>query len=122
MNLIDASFEQDENEEPLQNIDSISITTPKIDWFINNIQSSRPTSHLKECIINGSVLAVSDGSYFPLTKTGSCTCIISTPSGQKWIHGGGILPGEEEEQNNYRSELLVSLGVAVFMDCIQYRS
>ena len=31
----------------------------------------------------------------------------------------GLIPGEERDQNSYRSELGGALGVAVFMDCIQ---
>ena len=62
---------------------------------------------------------MSNGSFFPLTKTGSCAWIIATPDGQEWISGGGIIPGEQREQNSYRSELGGALGVAAFMECIQ---
>ena len=59
-----------------------------------------------------------NGSFFPLTNTGSCAWIIATHDGQEWIYGGGIITGEGKEQSSYRSELGGSLGVAAFMNCI----
>ena len=96
MNTSDISYKVEKNEDTLQYINAISYKPPQIDWFMKNIKSSKSTTHLKECIINVSALAVSDGSFFPLTNTGSCAWIIATPDGQKWIHSGGILSGEEK--------------------------
>ena len=43
--------------------------------------------------------------FFSLPNTGACAWIISTPDGKEWIQGIGVVPGEAEEQNSYRSEL-----------------
>ena len=99
--------------------DSLFLSEPKIDWFMKDIQSSPFTFLLRKSIINGSALAVSDGYYFPLTKTGACAWIVFTPDGRQWIQGGDDVPGEAYEQNRYRSELCGELGVSIIMDSIQ---
>ena len=76
---------------------SATFLPPKTDWFMHNIESFPTTHLLKESIIEGSALTVSDGSYFPLTKTGTCAWIISTPDGKEWIEDGGVVPGESPE-------------------------
>ena len=96
----------------------IELSTPKIDWFMKGINSSENTEYLKECILKGTAIAVSDGSYFPLERVGVCAWIVASNDGSEWIQGGGIVPGEEYEQNSYRSELGGALGVAVIMNCI----
>ena len=85
---------------------------------MHDIESSPTTHLLKRSIIEGSAFAVSDGSYFPFTKTSACAWIISTP-GKQEIEGGGVISGEIQEQNSYRSELVGQLGVAVVVDCLK---
>lgn len=106
-------------EEPTTSLGSIIISTLKIDWFMKDVQTSTTTIHLRDSIINGTAIAVRDGSFFPLEKVGSCAWIVSSPDGAEWIQGGGIIPGEDAEQNSYRSELGGALGVAIIMDYIQ---
>ena len=104
---------------PTTRIGSIEMPTPKIDWFMKDIQSSNSTDYLRDCIISSTAIAVSDGLFSPLEKVGGCAWIVSTQDGTEWIQGGGVVPGEEHEQNSYRSELGGALGVAVIIDCIQ---
>ena len=107
------------NENPLMSsIGTIEVSKPKIEWFMKDIQSSEGTDYLKECLINNTAIAASDGSYSPLERVGSCAWIVASKDGTEWIQGGGVVPGEEHEQNSYRSELGGALGVAVIMDCI----
>ena len=61
VNTSNKSYEIGKEDEPILYIDSIGYKTPKIDWFMNNVQATSSTIHLKECIINGSALAVSNG-------------------------------------------------------------
>ena len=56
----------------MSSIGAIELFKPKIDWFMKDIQSSENTTYLKECIINSTAIAVSDGSYFPLERVGAC--------------------------------------------------
>ena len=51
---------------------AISLTTPKVDWFMNNLSSSQNTDRLWNNLLAGTAYAVSDGSYFPNSKTGAC--------------------------------------------------
>ena len=79
---------------------------------MTSITSSPTTADLLDHIIKGTAYGVSDGSYFPSTQTGSCAWIISTPNGQEYIEGGGLIPGEGVDQDPYRSELGGQLGLA----------
>ena len=51
---------------------SINLMTPKVDWFMNHLSSSHHTDRLWANLLNGTAYAVSDGSYFPNSKTGAC--------------------------------------------------
>ena len=62
-------------------------------------------NHLLAHIINSSAYVVSDGSFYPITKT----------DGSVWIHGGGIITGRQRDRDPYRSELGVQLGIAAFV-------
>ena len=77
--------------------DAISLLPPPIPWFNNHIHATTSTSLLKDSILTGTAIAVSDGSFFPLQKVGSCAWVISSPDGSEWISGGGLIPGEPEE-------------------------
>ena len=38
--------------------------------------------------------------------------------GVRWVSGGGAIPGLPNEQNSYRAELGVQLGIANFAACV----
>jgi len=97
---------------------AIRIRKPEISWFAKSISSSRHTNHLLLHILKGSAFAISDGSFFPISQTGSCAWIISTPDGSEWIQGGGLIPGEKQDQDPYRSELGGLLGLATIISGI----
>ena len=52
--------------------DAIQLSEPKVDWFNTIITSSNTTGYLKEYLINGTAVGVSDGSYFPIQEVGAC--------------------------------------------------
>ena len=56
----------------LLSFDVISVIRPKLDWFMEKITSSPTTDQLLRHITNGTSYGVSDGSFYPTTKTGSC--------------------------------------------------
>ena len=94
--------------------DTISVTKPTIKWFMKNLTSSPNTFRLRQHLIAGTAYAVSDGSFFPDSRTGAAAWIVATPDGLEWIQGGGIIPGSPEDQDPYRSELGGQLGLAAF--------
>ena len=106
------------NRDNLITFDAIQLSEPKVGWFNTLLTSSPTTSYLKECLINGSAVGVSDGSYFPIQEVGACGWIISTPDGGEWIEGGGVIPGLQSDQNSYRSELGGQLGIASFISSV----
>ena len=99
--------------------DQITISKPKINWFMTSVSSSPTTANLLQHLIHGTAYGVSDGSFYPNTRTGSCAWIISTPDGTEYIQGGGLVPGESEDQDPYRSELGGQLGLAAMASGIQ---
>ena len=97
---------------------NINIIKPQIDWFANFITSSTTTERLWHEILAGTSYAVSDGSYFPSSRTGACAWILATRDGGEWIKGGGVVPGDKEDQDPYRSELGGQVGLASFISAI----
>ena len=49
----------------------IALNITEISWFNKNLKSL-PTTSFKEYLITGTVVGVSDGSYFPLQEVGAC--------------------------------------------------
>ena len=97
----------------------IQVETPKINWFMDNLSCSTSTNQLLCHILQGSAIAVSDGSFFPNDKIGSCAWVVSTPDGTEFIKGGGLIPGPPQSQSSYRSELGGQLGLAAFISNIK---
>ena len=99
--------------------DEIHLYKPKLGWFMRNLTSSESTGNLLAHLIQGTAVGVSDGSYYESHDIGSCAWIISTPDGKEWISGGGLIPGIDEDQSAYRSELGGLLGITIFLHAIQ---
>ena len=97
----------------------LNIHWPPLDWFMKNITHSKCTSKLNKSLHDGSALAVSDGSYYPVQQVGSCGWIISSADGNEWIQGGGIIPGEAGDQSSYRGELGGLIGIIAFLNSVQ---
>lgn len=71
--------------------DVIHLKEPKLKWFMFHLKWSVSTSKLMRSIINGSVIAVSDGSYYPRYNVGACAWVITLSDGDEWIEGGGMV-------------------------------
>ena len=61
------------------------------------------------------MVGVSDGSYFPMQEAGTCAWIITTSDGNEWVEGGGEIPGLSSNQNSYRSDLGIQIGISSFV-------
>ena len=68
--------------------------------------------NLYDSLLNGTALAVSDGSFFPSEMVGTCAWVLASPDGCEYIAGGGIIPGTADDQGSYRSELGGQAGIA----------
>ena len=77
----------DDADTDLITFDAIELSQPDVNWFNTHLTSSDTTSRLKACLIDGTAVGVSDGSYFPIEEVGSCGWIIATPDGSEWIEG-----------------------------------
>ena len=82
--------------------------------FLNNILFTDSTDKLLQHIIQGTSVAVSDGSFFPSHDIGAFGWIITTPSHDQWIKGGDLTPGPRDIQCAYRSELAGQAAIASF--------
>ena len=107
-----------QHENDLLFFGNIQVKVPQLEWFMDNISYSSSTDHLLYHILQGSALCVSDGSYFPHNKLGSCAWSISTPDGSEYIKGGGLIPGPTNSQSPFRSELGGLIGLAAFLSQI----
>ena len=70
-------------------------------------------------MINGTDLAVSDYSYFPVAKVGSCGWIIPSLDGNKCIKCGSISHDTEYDQGSCCSELGGQLVLASVLKSIR---
>ena len=100
--------------------DAVKISKPTINWFNTSVTSSHSTTYLRECLINGTELGISNGSYVPIQEVGACGWIISTPDGTEWIEGRGAIPGLKSGQNSYRSKLGGQLDIAPLVSTLNY--
>ena len=73
-------------------------------WTMAHLNSSPTITNLLQSIQDGTALAVSDGSFYPLSRIGAAAWIITTPDQSEWIEGGGVLPGPLFSQDLYCSE------------------
>ena len=64
--------------------------------------------------MQGTAIAASDGSFFPVAKVAACSWIVSTPDLQEYIQGGCVVPGEYKDHSAYRGEIGGQLGIAFF--------
>ena len=64
---------------------------------MSSLASTTSPERLLQHTQQGTALGVSDGLFYPVTRTGACTWIISTPYGEGWIQGGSLIPGEVED-------------------------
>jgi exonuclease III len=62
---------------------------------------------------NGTVVSVSDGSYYPELGKAAGAWIIESSCRQEWIIGAMTVQGHRDDFNSYRSELTGLLGISV---------
>ena len=104
--------------EPTFNIGPFTFQDVTSICFFNRLIHSDSLESLYQHIINGTALAVSDGSFFPSHHIGACGWIVSTPDLSEWIQGGCIISGTLDTHSAYRAELGGLTGVALFFHSI----
>jgi hypothetical protein len=63
----------------------------------------------------GTVVTVSDGSYFPDRHQAAAAWIIESECGSQWIMGSNFVHGSKESYSSYRSELMGLLAISVIL-------
>lgn len=63
----------------------------------------------------GTILAVSDGSYFPDSQQAAAAWIIESECGTQWLMGLMYVPGSKEEYSSYRSELTGLMAISTVL-------
>ena len=99
-------------------IGAIPFLRPTEDWFLHNLQHSHDTDILWANILQGTALAISDGSFYPDESVGACAWKIATPCLTQWIKAGGLVPGPYPLQSAYRSEVAGQTGIALFLSSL----
>lgn len=92
-------------------------------WMMNSVtetQNSHP--HILHAISTGTLRIVSDGSYDPITNTGTAAWIMEDESALHQLSGSVSVPGDKTSQNSHRSELTGILGGIIHVSnlCHQY--
>ena len=88
-------------------------------WILQQVHSTPAIDlQLAQHITQGTLLAVSDGSYFDEHKTGGAAWYIESPSSMAHSFGCCITPGPPSAQNAFRSELMGILGLIVHINKI----
>ena len=59
--------------------DQIKILRQKIDWLVSSLSSKPTISDILKHLLQGSACAVSNESFYPITKIGLCVWMISIP-------------------------------------------
>ena len=86
--------------------------------FFNNITHSDTLNSLYAHVFNGTAIACSDGSFYPLAHIGACGWVVSTPDMTEWIQGGCIVPGDLSIHSAYRAELGGLTAIALFFNTL----
>jgi hypothetical protein len=76
------------------------------------------TDHL-DCLFRdfseGTVVTVSDGSFFPDTKQAACAWLIESSCRSQWIMGSIKTPGNIQDHSAYRSELAGLMAISMVL-------
>ena len=87
-------------------------------WASQQVGTTPTLDNLKLAITNGTAVLVSNGSHFPhLLKAGAAWC-ISTLDYSEFICGGGAIPGNPNEHDSYRSEVVGLIGSSAALQAI----
>lgn len=84
-------------------------------------ESLEMTEHidvLLQDFMEGTVIAISDGSYFPHDNTAAGAWIVESRCRTQWIMGSMTCTGPRENFNSFRSELVGLLGASVTLQTL----
>jgi hypothetical protein len=106
-------WKEHENDEPY--------TLPlsdDINWILTETTQPIQLNNICESITNGSIKAVSDGSYLSSHRIGSAAWIIESPDKISQCTGKIHCPGPANIQGSHRSELIGILGIITHINKI----
>jgi hypothetical protein len=79
------------------------------------LESTEDINLLIRDYAQGTILAVSDGSYYPDSHQAAAAWIIESQCGTQWLMGSLFVPGAREEYSSYRSELTGLLAISIVL-------
>jgi hypothetical protein len=87
------------------------------------LDSTTELDLLLQDFTRGTIISVSDGSYFRETNQAAAAWIIESACGTQWITGSILVPGPVADYSSYRSELMgllaISLTLKIYSCCCQ---
>ena len=100
---------------PRPTFDDILHTFPDAAWACSNITGTEHFGRLVRAITTGTALAVSDGSAHKTLKLGAMAWTFSDETEEWSFEGGGLIPGEREHINSFRSKAGGLLGIFIIL-------
>ena len=94
--------------------DDIDTREPELDntqderykeWLYYDIHQSQSINNLINSIVQGTAIGACDGSFKEEVSNGTAGWTIENLSGESFITGITLIPGNQEDQSAYRSEL-----------------
>ena len=92
-------------------LDRIQFLPPSIRWSIAEFWATDNGEHIAQAIIKGNAIALSDGSF--KNQRGASAWVIEGDNEIGRIKGWNMVPGSNEDQSAYRSELTGLLALLV---------
>ena len=86
--------------------------TPEGEYIGQELQTSPSITKLVRDFHAGTMVAVSDGSFYKEFPIGSAEWILLSEDDSEFIVGGGLCPGDLSQLSAYRSELWGLLGIS----------
>jgi hypothetical protein len=79
------------------------------------IESTEHLDRLFQDFSDGTVVTVSDGSFFPDTRQAACAWVIESACRSQWIMGSIKTPGSQQAHSAYRSELAGLMAISTVL-------
>jgi hypothetical protein len=94
-------------------------TTPQFNWLHYKVIQSDSIQLLLQDLASNNAITVTDGSYHPFDETGSAAWTIESESGDEYISGISLIPGDASSQSAIRSELVGILAIYTYLHKLQ---
>ena len=83
------------------------------------LESTDQLDILFEDFSNGTMVSVSDGSYYSDSNKAACAWLVESACRSQWILGSMMIPGNTDDHSAYRSELGGLLAISVIIKLLE---